>query len=49
MATSTSNPQNDLCSRARRLGLYGLVDRWDELGEEPWIEGLLDKIGRAHV
>jgi DNA replication protein DnaC len=27
--------------RAAKLGLYGLVARWDELGEEPWIERLL--------
>lgn len=42
MATPRSSPQSDLCSRARRLGLYGLVDRWDEMGDEPWVEELLD-------
>jgi DNA replication protein DnaC len=28
--------------RAAKLGLYGLLARWDELGEEPWVESLLE-------
>ena len=28
--------------RAAKLSLYGLIARWDELGEEPWIERLLE-------
>jgi len=28
--------------RATKLGLYGLLARWDELGEEPWVEHLLE-------
>ena len=28
--------------RATKLGLYGLLARWDELGEEPWVERLLE-------
>jgi len=28
--------------RAAKLGMYGLVARWDELGDEPWIENLLE-------
>jgi hypothetical protein len=28
--------------RAAKLGLYGLLARWDELGEEPWVERLLE-------
>jgi len=28
--------------RAAKLGLYGLVARFDELGEEPWIDRLLE-------
>ncbi len=28
--------------RATKLGLYGLLARWDEVGEEPWVERLLE-------
>jgi DNA replication protein DnaC len=28
--------------RARRLGLYGLLARWQELGEKPWVAPLID-------
>jgi len=28
--------------RAAKLGLYGLLARWDELGEEPWVGHLLE-------
>lgn len=31
-----------LCQRAFKLGLYGLVARWSELGQEPWVRHLLD-------
>lgn len=38
MTTSCSEPM----SRAQRLGLYGLVENWDELGEQPWVLRLLE-------
>ena len=28
--------------RARKLGLFGLLSRWDEVGESPWVTELLD-------
>lgn len=31
-----------LCERAKKLGLWGLVGAWNELGGEPWIDRLLD-------
>lgn len=31
-----------LIDRARALGLFGLVARWDELGAEPWVQRLLE-------
>lgn len=38
---STTYP-DPLCQRAYKLGLYGLVTRWPEYGEEPWVKALLD-------
>ena len=30
-----------LCERAKKLGLWGLVGAWDELGSESWVKKLL--------
>ena len=39
----TSKPSPDqLAERARRLGLYGLLTRWQELGDQPWVATLID-------
>lgn len=39
----TSKPSPDqLAQRARRLGLYGLLARWQELGDQPWVVTLID-------
>jgi DNA replication protein DnaC len=39
----TSKPSPDqLAQRARRLGLYGLLARWQELGDQPWVATLID-------
>jgi DNA replication protein DnaC len=41
--TATSSPSFDpLKDRARRLGLYGLLARWRELGDQPWVPILID-------
>jgi DNA replication protein DnaC len=41
--TMTSKPSPDpLADRARRLGLYGLLARWQELGDQPWVVTLID-------
>ena len=41
--TTTSRPSPDpLADRARRLGLYGLLTRWQELGDQPWVPILID-------
>lgn len=42
MATKTLSPDDILRERARRVGLYGLLGRWDELGDQPWVPVLLD-------
>lgn len=42
MATKTPTPDDILRERARRLGIYGLLGRWDELGDQPWVPVLLD-------
>lgn len=34
--------RDELRSRAAALGLHGLVDRWDDLVDAPWVEALLD-------
>jgi DNA replication protein DnaC len=40
MTTQTSSPE-ELRSRSRRLGLYGLVANWSDVEREPWLEKLL--------
>lgn len=40
MSNAMSN--DDLRSRARRLNLFGLLARWDELGGKDWVRTLLD-------
>ncbi len=41
--TAKVPPSDDLLrERAHRLGLYGLLARWEEFGHLPWIPGLLD-------
>lgn len=45
MATATSAPApepSDLRDRATRLGLHGLVARWGEHGQAPWVEKLVE-------
>jgi DNA replication protein DnaC len=46
MSAPERNARKDLSGerrgRAAKLGLYGLVARFDELGEEPWVERLLE-------
>lgn len=38
-----SKPSPDqLAERARRLGLYGLLARWQELGDQLWVPTLID-------
>jgi len=34
-------PEIDIRKQARDLGLHGLVARWDELGQKPWVAELL--------
>ena len=42
-ATATSSPSPDpLMDRARRLGLYGLLARRQELGDQPWVLTLIE-------
>lgn len=39
----TSKPSPDqLADRARRLGLYGLLAHWQELGTQPWVATLIE-------
>lgn len=42
MTTKTTSPDELRREQARRLGLYGLLARWDELGDQPWVTMLLD-------
>jgi DNA replication protein DnaC len=43
MTTHSTPPATDeLMQRARRLGLNGLLSRWPELGEQPWVATLID-------
>ncbi|MFN2428206.1 MAG: ATP-binding protein, partial [Candidatus Binatia bacterium] len=42
MTMTTTIPPREQRERARRLGLHGLVLRWDELAGEPWIARLLE-------
>lgn len=37
-----SSDQNLLHERLRRLGLYGLLARWSEIADRPWLAELLD-------
>jgi len=39
---SASASESDLRERAARLGLHGLIDRWDEVAGEPWLGQLLE-------
>jgi DNA replication protein DnaC len=41
MTNPTPSP-DELAQRARRQGLYGLVAHWDELGEQPWVQTLIE-------
>jgi DNA replication protein DnaC len=41
MTTTKPLPTADLKDRARRLGLFGLLARLDEIRAEPWVERLL--------
>lgn len=36
-------PDDQLRTRAHKLGLYGLLTYWDELGGQDWVPTLLDK------
>lgn len=38
----TDGDQNELRSRARKLGLHGVLARWDEFGGTPWLRTVLD-------
>jgi DNA replication protein DnaC len=38
----THPPADPLLDRATKLGLFGLVARWDELRDAPWLPSLLD-------
>lgn len=41
--TTTPSPQarEALRERARKLGIYWLVEAWDDVGKEPWVEKLI--------
>lgn len=42
MTTTTTNANpDDIKTRLRVLGLYGLLARWDEIREQPWLHDLL--------
>lgn len=34
--------KDDLRSRASKLGLHGVLSRWEEFGQAPWLQTLLD-------
>lgn len=40
--SKTTTPTSDLKARAKKLGLYGLLASWDELGDDRWVERLLE-------
>jgi DNA replication protein DnaC len=40
MTNKPSSPDR-LADRARRLGLYGLLTHWQELGDQPWVQTLI--------
>ncbi len=37
----TTTQQDELQRRTRALALYGLLDHWDEIADQPWLEPLL--------
>lgn len=41
MTTTPSTHTDDLKARLRALGFYGLVARWDEVCDQPWLHDLL--------
>lgn len=41
MSTNTAPPDEPLRRRAARLGLCGLLDRWEDFGHAAWVEPLL--------
>lgn len=43
MKSKVTAPDNPLLMRARLLGLWGVVDAWNEFGSEPWLPNLLDR------
>jgi DNA replication protein DnaC len=42
MTTKRTEDPNDPRERLRRLGLFGLLARWGEIGSLPWVTQLLD-------
>ena len=34
-------PDDEIKARAKRLGLFGLLSRWDDFAEQPWVATLL--------
>jgi DNA replication protein DnaC len=42
MTVKTTSPEEIRREQARRLGLYGLLASWDDLGAQPWVSTLLD-------
>jgi DNA replication protein DnaC len=42
MKNKTPLPPDELHCRARRLGLYGLISRWADLGKEVWVPKLVE-------
>lgn len=41
-ATAAPSPADDMLTRARALGLFGLVSIWSQVRDEPWILRLLE-------
>lgn len=42
MTLTNSPPSPELLEeRPRRLGLYGLLAQWQELGNQPWVQTLI--------
>jgi DNA replication protein DnaC len=40
--TKTPTPPDPRPERARQLGLHGLLEHWDEIHQDPWVDRLLD-------
>ncbi len=38
----TETRHDDLRARLRKLGLYGMLARWDEIATKPWLDELLN-------